>query len=99
MADGGRLSVKKEEDICTKRWGVESRGNPVTSWYTNGRTLLWNALDTNNFSFLLFNFSNFILILLSLFDFLMNDKEAHDTAVTCHVTWCDIIGLEHNRRI
>ena len=51
--------------------------------------LLWNALDTDNFSFLLFNFSDFIL----------DNKEAHDIAVTWHVTWYNIIGLEHGRRI
>jgi len=32
--------------------------------------LLWNALDTDNFFFLLFNFSDFILILCS-FPFLI----------------------------
>ena len=41
------------------------------------------------FSFLLSNFSDFILILFCfLFDFLLDNKEA-----------CDIIGLEHSRRI
>ena len=62
--------------------------------------MLWNTLNTNNFSFLLFNFSDFILILFSfLFDFLLDNEEACDIAVTWHVTWCDIIGLEHSRRI
>ena len=43
--------------------------------------LLWNALDTNNFSFL---FSLILyLILFSFFSyFLLNDEEAHNTAVT-----------------
>ena len=36
---------------------------------------------TNNFSFLLFKFSDFILILF-LFDFLLDNEEACDTAVT-----------------
>jgi len=33
--------------------------------------VLWNALDTNNFSFLLFNFSEFIFILLSFLFFIL----------------------------
>ena len=42
-----------------------------------------SALDTNNFSFLLFNFSNFILILFSFpFDFILDNEEACDIAVT-----------------
>ena len=34
-----------------------------------------------------------------IFIFILDNKEAHDTAVTWQVTWCDIIGLEHGRRI
>ena len=30
-----------------------------------------------------------------VFVFVLDDEEAHDTAVTWHVTWCDIIGPEH----
>jgi len=41
--------------------------------------MLWNALDTDNFSFLLFYFSDFILILFSFsFDFLSDNEETHD---------------------
>jgi len=48
-----------------------------------GVRLLWNALNTDNFSFLLFNFSDFILILFCfVFDFLLDDEEARDIAVT-----------------
>ena len=47
------------------------------------RSVLWNTLDANNFSFCLFDFSDFILILFSfLFDFLLDDEEVRDTAVT-----------------
>ena len=45
-------------------------------------------------------FSDFILILFCfVFIFIFDDKEAHDTAVTWYVTWCDIIGLKHDGRI
>ena len=47
-----------------------------------GVRLLWNVLNTDNFSFLLFNFSDFILILFSfLFDFPLDNEEACDIAV------------------
>jgi len=39
--------------------------------------MLWNVVDTNNFSFLLFNFSDFILIF-----FFFDNEEAHGIAVT-----------------
>ena len=49
------------------------------------------------FYFLLF--SDFIGILF-FFSFLFRDnKEARDIAVTWHVTWCDVISLEHSRKI
>ena len=51
------------------------------------------------FSFLLFLWFYINFAFFSLFDFLLDDEEAHDTAVTWNVTWCDIIGLEHGRRI
>ena len=45
--------------------------------------MLWNTVDTNNFSFLLFNFSDFILILFCfVFDFILDNEEACDIAVT-----------------
>ena len=57
-------------------------------------------LNTNNFIFLFFYFSDFILILFSyFFIFLLDNEEAHDTTVTWQVTWCDAIGLEHGGRI
>ena len=43
--------------------------------------MLWDALDMNNFYFIFLLFSDFIEILFS-FSFLLDDKEAHDTAVT-----------------
>jgi len=62
--------------------------------------ILWNAWDTNNFSFLLFNFSDFILILFCfLFDFILDNEEACDIAVTWHVTQYNVISLEHDGRI
>ena len=50
------------------------------------------------FIFLFFLFSDFIRILFS-FSFLLNDEEACDTAVTWHITWCDVIGLKGGGRI
>ena len=62
--------------------------------------LLWDALDMNNFYFLFPLFSDFIGILFSFsFSFLLDDKEARDIKVTWQVTWCDIMGLEHDGRI
>ena len=62
--------------------------------------LLWDALDMNNFYFLFPLFSDFIGILFSFyFSFLLDDKEARDIEVIWQVTWCDIMGLEHDGRI
>ena len=62
--------------------------------------VLWDALDMNNFYFLFLLFSDFIGILFSFsFSFLLDDEEAYDTAVTWHVTWGDVIGLEGGGRI
>jgi len=57
--------------------------------------MLWNALDTNNFYFIWFYFSDFILI---LFCFLLDDEEARDTIVTWQITWYDVIGLKYSER-
>ena len=57
---------------------LEKMKMPIVCW----PQLLWNTLDTDNFSFLLFNFSDFILILFSFFYCLLDNEEAHDTAVT-----------------
>ena len=48
--------------------------------------------------FILFYFL-FLILYWFCFFFLLDDEEAHDTAVTWQVTWCNIIGLEHDRRI
>ena len=46
-------------------------------------SVLWNAVDMNNFYFLFLLFSDFIGILFSFsFSFLLDDEEACDTAVT-----------------
>ena len=68
-------------------------------------SLLWDTGTLTIFLFLFFYFFDFILILfLFFFSFLFiflfwTMKKACDTAVTWHVTWCDVIGLEHSRRI
>ena len=54
-------------------------------WKRNPKrgVLLWDTLDMNNFYFLFLLFSDFIGILfLFLFYFLLDNEEAHDTAVT-----------------
>ena len=56
--------------------------------------VLWNALDTNNFSFFYLIFLILYLFYIILF-LILDNEEACDTAVT----WCDVIGLEHGRRI
>ena len=38
MADRRRLGIEREKGIYTKRWRVESRDNPVTSWCTSSWT-------------------------------------------------------------
>ena len=66
------------------------------SWMTLRTILLWNALDTNIFLFLLSIFLDFIFLFLFLFS---DDEEARDIAVTWHITWCDVIDLECSRKI
>ena len=56
---------------------------------------LWTEII---FIFIFLLFSDFIGILFS-FSFLLDNEEACDTAVTWHVTWCDVIGLEGGGRI
>ena len=51
--------------------------------------------DTNIFLSLLSIFLDYIYIYILFSD----NEEAHDIAVTWHVTWCDIISLEHSRKI
>ena len=55
-------------------------------------------LNINNFYFYFSLFSDFILIFFFFF-FILYDEEACDIIVTWHVTWCDIIGLEHGGRV
>ena len=62
-------------------------------------SMLWNTLDTNIFLFLLSIFLDFIFLFFWISFSFIDDEEAHDIAVTWLVTWCDIIGLEHGRRI
>ena len=45
------------------------------------RLLLWDALNTNDFYFILFYFSDIFLILF-FFSFLLDDEEACDMVVT-----------------
>jgi len=53
--------------------------------------LLWNALNTDNFYFILFYFSDFISILL-FFSFLFNSGQWrgtwHCSHMTYHMMWC-----------
>ena len=49
--------------------------------------------------FLILYFFFFWISFLFSFIFLLDDEEAYDIAVTWHVTWCDVIGLECSRRI
>jgi len=52
-------------------------------WNPKRGVLIWDALDMNNFYFLLLLFSDFIGILFSFsFSFLLDNEEARDTAVT-----------------
>ena len=57
--------------------------------------MLWDTLNTNNFYFI------FLILYWFYIDFifLLDNEKTHDTAVTWQVTWCDIIGLEYDRRI
>ena len=58
-----------------------SRSNDVEKEQDN--KLLWDALNINNFYFLLLLFSDFIRILFSFsFSFLLENEEVRDTAVT-----------------
>jgi len=69
-----------------------SRRNSIIS------CMLWDTWTLTILFF--FYFSDFVLIFFFFsFLFLLDDEEAHDTVVTWQVTWCDIIGLEHDERI
>jgi len=67
-------------------------------------SLLWcyGMLWTLTFFFFFYLF--FLILYFFSFEFLFlflfsNNEEAHDIAITWHVTWCDVIGLEHSKRI
>ena len=81
------------------RWGKEYYSwvwtNVVRIGWMKSGILLWNALDTNIFLFLLSIFLDFILLFFWISFSFINDEEACDIAVT----WCDVICLEHGRRI
>jgi len=64
-----------------------------TSFQNQNQSVLWDALDINNFYFIFYYFS------ILLFFFLKNDKEACDNEVTWQVTWCDVTSLEHDGRV
>ena len=56
-------------------------------WYNLVQSLLWDALDINNFCFILFYFSILLYFFFCFFFFLKNDEEARDNEVTWQVTW------------
>ena len=56
-------------------------------------------LDTNNFYFILFYFSDFTLLYFTFLFFWRMMKKARDKEVTWQVTWCDIISLELDGRV
>ena len=69
-------------------------------WRTfHGYLLLWDALNINNFILFYFIFLIFFFFFFFPYFILKDDEEAHDKEVTWQVTWCDVIGLEHGRRI
>ena len=73
--------------------------NVTLEYLTQILSMLWDALDMDNFYFLFLLFSDFIGILF-FFSFLFrDDEEACDIEVTWHVTWCDVISLGHSRKI
>ena len=62
---------------------VDQYVGPYTIKEVVSANVLWDALDMNNFYFLFLLFSDFIGILFSFsFSFLLDNKEACDTAVT-----------------
>ena len=48
MVDRRRVGVKRRKSVCTEGWGVESRNNLVTSWYTSSRT--WREVEDDRVS-------------------------------------------------
>ena len=48
--------------------------------------------------FLILYFFSFEFLFIFIFIFSNNEK-ARDITVTCHVTWCDVISLEHSGKI
>jgi len=71
----------------------------LEQWYHATYLICYGTLWTLTiFIFLLFIF---LISYQFCFSFLLilDDEEVCDTAVTWHVTWCDVIGLEHSGRI
>ena len=56
---------------------------------------LWTWTIFILFSFIFWLYRDFVFFFLLFLD----NEEAHDTEVTWHVTWCDVIDLESSRRI
>ena len=48
MAVRNRIGTEGEKNIYAKEWGVESRNNLVTSWYTDSR--IWREVEENGAS-------------------------------------------------
>ena len=85
-----------------------SSGANLCCTYVSKRDMSLNQLDCYGTLWTLTFFFSFYLFFLILYFFsfeffflflFSDDEEARDIAVTWHVTWCDIIGLEHSRRI
>ena len=78
--------IWKSQDNMTKYYNVKHSScfKKIFKW-----VMLWNALDTDNFSFLLFNFSDFILILFSFLWLSFGQWRGmwHCSHMTCHMMW------------
>ena len=61
--------------------------------------MLWDAWTIIILFFLSFIFWFYIDFLFLFLFFILDNKEACDTIVTWHVTWCDVISLEYSKRI
>ena len=97
---------------CSNSWFIHSVCLSVCGWNTIDNLVsipnilfnsfvLWNAL-TLTFFFLFYLF--FLILYFFSFEFLFlflfsDNEEARDIAVTWHVTWFDVISLEHSGRI
>ena len=48
MAVRNRIGIEEEKNIYAKEWGVKSKNNLVTSWYTDSRT--WREVEEDGAS-------------------------------------------------